>query len=70
MNAILAYALAAIVAEISIDFEFTDSHRQATTLHGWIYDLRDGLLRDLGMCVTAEAELAACYEAARAGLGC
>ena len=38
MNAILAYALAAIVAEISIDFEFTDSHRQATTLHGWIYD--------------------------------
>lgn len=38
MNAILAYALAALVAEISIDFEFTDSHRRVTTLHGWIYD--------------------------------
>ena len=38
MNAILAYALAAIVAEISIDFEFTDSHQRVTTLHGWIYD--------------------------------
>jgi carbonic anhydrase len=38
---------------------------QALAVHGWVYDLRDGLLRDLGMCVTAEAELAACYEAAR-----
>jgi carbonic anhydrase len=40
---------------------------QALAVHGWIYDLRDGLLRDLGMCVTAEAELAACVEAARRG---
>jgi carbonic anhydrase len=28
-------------------------------VHGWIYDLRDGLLRDLGMGSRAEAEVAA-----------
>ena len=38
------------------------------TVHGWIYDIRDGLLRDLSMCVTSEAELRASYEAARAAL--
>jgi carbonic anhydrase len=43
------------------------SRGQALAVHGWVYDLRDGLLRDLGMCVTAEAELAACADAARAG---
>jgi carbonic anhydrase len=37
---------------------------QALAVHGWIYGLRDGLLRDLGMCVTADAELPACYAAA------
>src|SRR5215204_3461628 len=42
---------------------------QALTVHGWIYDVFDGLLRDLGMCITAEAELAACFETARAGRG-
>src|SRR5262245_52884452 len=41
---------------------------QALTIHGWIYSLRDGLLRDLGMCVTAGAELSACYAAACAGV--
>jgi carbonic anhydrase len=40
---------------------------QTLAVHGWVYDLQDGLLRDLGMCVTAEAELAACYEAAQDG---
>jgi carbonic anhydrase len=40
---------------------------QALAVHGWIYDLRDGLLRDLGMCVTAESELSACAETARKG---
>jgi carbonic anhydrase len=39
----------------------------ALSVHGWVYDLRDGLLRDLGMCITAEGELAACAEAARRG---
>ena len=41
---------------------------QALTIHGWIYDVQDGLLQDLGMCVTAEAELGACYGAACAAL--
>ncbi len=38
MNAILAYALAALVSEISTDFEFLTFHGHDTTLHGWIYD--------------------------------
>jgi carbonic anhydrase len=41
---------------------------QALTVHGWIYGLRDGLLQDLGMCVTAEAELTTCYAAACAAI--
>lgn len=32
---------------------------QELAIHGWIYDLTDGLLRDLDMCITAEAELTA-----------
>jgi carbonic anhydrase len=42
---------------------------QPLAVHGWIYDLQDGLLRDLGMCVTNETELAAYAQAARAGPG-
>ena len=42
---------------------------QALAVHGWVYDVGDGLLRDLGMCVTAEAEIQARSEAARAGVG-
>jgi predicted acyltransferase len=38
MNAILAYALAAIVSEVSTDFEFSDSRGHQTTLHGWLYE--------------------------------
>jgi predicted acyltransferase len=38
MNAILAYALAALVSEVSTDFEFLHFHGRETTLHGWIYD--------------------------------
>jgi carbonic anhydrase len=30
---------------------------QALAVHGWVYDLRDGLLRDLGLCVTGEEEV-------------
>jgi predicted acyltransferase len=37
MNAILAYALAALVSEISTDFEFRISPSHQTTLHGWLY---------------------------------
>jgi carbonic anhydrase len=39
---------------------------QALAVHSWIYALDDGLLRDLGMCVTSEEELAEGYEAALA----
>jgi carbonic anhydrase len=42
---------------------------QALAVHGWIYKLTDGLLRDLGMCVTAEAELADCYRSLHADHG-
>jgi carbonic anhydrase len=40
---------------------------QELSVHGWIYALDDGLLRELGMCVTSEQGLAACYKAACAG---
>jgi len=40
------------------------SRGQVLSVHGWIYDLRDGLLRDLEMCVTGEADLLRCYETA------
>jgi carbonic anhydrase len=32
---------------------------EALAVHGWIYDIRDGLLRDLGMSVSSQAEVAA-----------
>jgi predicted acyltransferase len=38
MNAILAYALAALVSEVSTDFDFLHFQGRETTLHGWIYD--------------------------------
>jgi len=30
---------------------------QKTTIHGWIYDLADGLLKDLGVCISSRDEL-------------
>ena len=41
---------------------------ESLSVHGWIYNLSDGLLRDLGMCVSRDEEIAGCYEAALAGL--
>jgi carbonic anhydrase len=41
---------------------------QELAVHGWVYDLQDGLLRDLGLCVTADGEAATGAAAARAGL--
>jgi predicted acyltransferase len=38
MNAILGYALAALVSEVSTDFDFLHFQGRQTTLHGWIYD--------------------------------
>lgn len=30
---------------------------QSLSVHGWVYGLEDGLLRDLGLCIAAESEL-------------
>jgi carbonic anhydrase len=30
---------------------------QGTAIHGWIYDLADGFLRDLSVCITSSEEL-------------
>jgi carbonic anhydrase len=30
---------------------------QSLAVHGWIYDIHDGLLRDLGMCITSETDV-------------
>ena len=38
---------------------------QAVTVHGWIYDLADGLIRDLAVNASSPAEFAAHYRGAR-----
>ena len=40
------------------------SRGQPLTVHGWIYDIRDGLLRDLHVSVTAGDNFEAAYRAA------
>ncbi len=42
---------------------------QEVTLHGWVYSLGDGLLRDLGMTVRSLADLRDTYRGAIAKLG-
>jgi carbonic anhydrase len=42
---------------------------QQLSVNGWIYDIADGLLRDLGIRYTAEAELPKCFDTARAIVG-
>lgn len=41
---------------------------QELTVHGWIYGLKDGLLRDLGATVTELAEVESVYSAAISGV--
>jgi carbonic anhydrase len=41
------------------------SRGQAVTLHGWIYDIHDGLIRDLSVTAASESELASTADAAR-----
>ena len=41
---------------------------QELAVHGWVYGLKDGLLRDLGTTVTKPAEAPAAYRAALAAL--
>ncbi len=42
---------------------------QDLAIHGWIYKVQDGLLRDLDICITQPGEITAAYQAAvsRAG---
>ena len=37
---------------------------QELAVHGWIYGIADGLLRDLDICITNQSELSTAYEAA------
>jgi carbonic anhydrase len=41
---------------------------QALTVHGWVYGLKDGLVRDLATSIASPAEAAAAYQAALAAL--
>jgi carbonic anhydrase len=41
---------------------------QALAVHGWVYGLKDGLLRDLSVTATGEHDLVTGYEAALAAL--
>jgi len=44
-------------------------HRgQPLTVHSWIYGLKDGLLRNLGMSISSPGELEPQYRAAQAGI--
>jgi carbonic anhydrase len=43
---------------------------QDLSVHGWVYDIGDGLLRDLGVSVTNVGELDAQTAAARRAIGC
>ena len=42
---------------------------QELVIHGWIYGLDNGLLHDLGICVTSPDELESVYQEALANLG-
>ncbi len=42
------------------------SRGQELSVHGWVYDIRDGLLRDFGVCLTSQAEVRIAAEAAGA----
>jgi carbonic anhydrase len=44
------------------------SRGQSLAVHGWIYKLDDGLLRDLGLCLVGESGLTESYDAAVAKL--
>jgi len=46
---------------------WTSGHELA--VHGWIYGLQDGLLRDLGICITNPTDLSAAYDDAMRAAG-
>ena len=37
------------------------------SVHGWVYSLQDGLLKDLNLCITHRDELSSVYRLALAG---
>ena len=41
---------------------------QPLTIHGWVYGLKDGILRDLGMSIDASSDFEAKYRAAVAAV--
>ncbi|WP_152207489.1 carbonate dehydratase [Marinobacter changyiensis] len=41
---------------------------QSLSVHGWVYDVADGLLRDFGLCITSDAERLPIQEASVAEL--
>lgn len=43
------------------------ARRQELSVHGWIYDVADGLLRDLDICVTNQDEWESRYRRSQAG---
>lgn len=59
------------VANVSRTTILHDAWRrgQSVCVHGWIYGLHDGLLRDLGLSVEREDELSSAYERAVASVG-
>jgi carbonic anhydrase len=42
---------------------------QDVSVHGWVYSVQDGLIRDLGITVAQSGELGPCYDKVLTGLG-
>ena len=41
---------------------------QELTVHGWIYGLEDGLVRDLNIDISSQSDVSGCYQAAIAAI--
>ncbi|MBA3805007.1 MAG: carbonic anhydrase, partial [Acidobacteria bacterium] len=44
-------------------------HGQEIAVHGWIYGLQDGLLRELNICITGRTEILVAYDNAVSSSG-
>ena len=42
---------------------------QELSVHGWIYGINDGLLKDMGICISRQDEIGSIYRMATAGNG-
>jgi len=45
------------------------SRGQSLAVHGWVYQMQDGLIRDLGTCITGLSEVPAAYRIRASALG-